>query len=139
MKMPHHASPALRWGGAAFLLYGGLSVALGERLPFSRYAMYADIDRSQGAIPVFLVDNQPVDYRDYTGFYGFEPSALLPKGISCSMEYLVHDAAAALRQHAGETPGPVPLVFGYRILALEAERGLQESLRVVQQGSAWPR
>jgi hypothetical protein len=118
------------------------SLALGERFLFSRYAMYADLEgRSEGAVPVFLSGDRPVDPSSFDAFEGIDPEALLPKGIPCSTEYVV---AAAQRWIAGHpstgrsASSAVPFKVGYEVLRIEGG-ALHERLEIVAEGRAWPK
>jgi hypothetical protein len=125
----------------AFAIYLGGSLALGERFPFSRFSMYADVaGRAEGAVPVFLADGEPASPHAFTGFAGIDPDGLLPRDIPCSLEYVVADAARWIRTHPaseGRRGEGARFQVGYRILTIDARGGLSERLRIVAEGRAW--
>jgi hypothetical protein len=130
----------------AFVVYAAGSWILGEVYPFSRFDMYASsAGRSEGAVPVFLVEGREVDVTDYDLFSGIDPDALLPPDVPCSMEYVVRDAArwiASHRKSETQPEGPVTITIAYRILSIDETDGastLRERTRVVAEGRAWRR
>jgi hypothetical protein len=132
----------------AFLVYAAGSWILGEVYPFSRFDMYASsAGRSEGAVPVFLVDGKDIDITDYDLFTGIDPDlrTLLPPDVPCSMEYIVRDAARWIAEHRAaphQPDGPAKITIGYRILSIDDSAGastLRERMRIVAEGRAWPR
>jgi hypothetical protein len=102
---------------AAYVL-GGL--LLGERFPFSRFAMYAD--------------------RRFAGLAG--ASLRAPPGVVTAMDYVVHDWGDHFRAHdaaAGETPGEaaVDVAVAYDIVRVRDGSVVRERI-VVARGTAWP-
>lgn len=104
-------------------LYFVVSRVVGDRFPFSRYAMYASTAmRSEGGVPSFRADGRDARIDDYVDFVGIDPDAIYPAGIPCSLEWRVREWQRWLRSHQSDVPGaagPIAIEIGFRMLRVD--------------------
>ncbi len=120
----------------AAIAYVLISLAVGDRFPFSRYSMYADLTtREEGAVLYIRAAERFIAPDDLDAVHGIEVSALSPKGIPCSQEWLVHEAQRWLGNHRVDHPPEdgVPVEVGWRMLRVQ-EGAVHERLQPVARG-----
>jgi hypothetical protein len=127
----------------AFLVYGGISLGVGECFPFSQYRMYAVPDYDRGTALVFLEDGEVVpDIQRYAAFADIDPEALrYPPGQRGSQEYLLDAVRHRVRVRSPQAPpegAPVQLRIGYAV-ARSTEDGIEllEPFVLLAEGRAW--
>jgi hypothetical protein len=124
-------------GLIAALVYIAISLVVGDRFPFSRYAMYADLtSRREGAVLYIRADDRFVAPDDLDAVHGIDVAALNPRGVPCSQEWLVHEAQRWLSTHLVESAPErgVPVEIGWRMLRVE-DGTVHERLDPVTRGS----
>jgi hypothetical protein len=132
--------PIWIYAAAAAAAYFVVSLIIGDRFPFSRYAMYArERGRKTGAVPVFLADGKPV-WVDSLVRFRFDADKIHTRTVPCSLEWQVHEMRRWVASHqapedAGD--GPVRLQFGFRMLSIDDGGRITEKVRIVAEGSAW--
>jgi hypothetical protein len=133
--MPRRVSP---WAFGAFAIYLGGGLFFGERFPFSRFSMYADIAaRDRGAIPVFLADGVDTEPRTFRSFSGLDPARFrAPEGVVSTLDYVVNERAAWVAAHPADTPGPIRIEVGFDLVRLD-HGVIVHDVRVVEDGTAW--
>ena len=135
--------PLAWWGPIGALVYTVISLVVGDRFPFSRYAMYAQPQtRDHGAVPVFLADGAQADAATFHRFSGIDASQLWDEALACSLEWQVHELTRWHGDHAadeGDEAGPIAVQAGYRILRLGEDGRLTETLDIRVEGRAWRR
>ncbi len=104
---------------SAALVYTAISWVVGDRFPFSRYAMYADLEgRREGAILVVRADGREVAFQQVEAWHGIAPAAIEPFSVPCSLHWVVFEA----QRWIGDRTAPnadglnTALEVGYRIL-----------------------
>ncbi|MDP2307392.1 MAG: hypothetical protein Q8P18_15305 [Pseudomonadota bacterium] len=115
----------------AALVYGLVSWRVGERFPFSRYAMYADLeDRREGAVLVVHADGREVEFQDVTAWYGITPEAIEPFSVPCSLHWVVFEAQRWIRDRTAASPDglTVRVEVGYRIFRVTPEGDVVERI-----------
>lgn len=113
----------------AGLAYAGLSWALADVFPFSRYSMYAKLrDRHEGAVLVVLADGREVEATDVVAWHGVDPAAIEPFTVPCSLHWVVFEAQRWIGTRTAASPDglEVSLVVGYRILRVAPDGALVE-------------
>ncbi len=135
--------PLTWWAPLGFAVYAAISLRVGNLFPFSKYSMYASSpNRRRGAVPVLLLDGEPVHWTRYERISGLRSQDMYPPGLPCSLEWMVLEAKRWVDDHTaepGDAPGPVHLTWGFRILTLGDDHELSESLQVIGTAQAWPR
>jgi hypothetical protein len=124
-------------GLVAALVYMAISLAVGDRFPFSRYAMYADLTtRREGAVLYIRANDRFVVPDDLDVVHGIDVPALNPRRVPCSQEWLVYEAQRWLETHlVEEAPDPgVPVEIGWRMLRVE-DGVVHERLEPVTRGT----
>ena len=105
------------------LVYGAVSLWVGDRFPFSRYSMYARLrGRTEGAVLVVRADGVEVDFDRVVAWRGIDPATMDPHGVPCSLHWVALEAQRWVGQHTvGEEGGelPVEIEVGWRILSVE--------------------
>ncbi|MDP2314654.1 MAG: hypothetical protein Q8P41_17250 [Pseudomonadota bacterium] len=127
------------WALGAFALYVSGGLLLGERFPFSRFTMYADIaPRDRGAVPFFLANGKAAEPHDFRGFHGLSAGGFsAPEGVVGTLGYIVAERAAWVVAHPAGSAGPVDITVGYDLVRVEDGRVLHD-LRITAEGTAWP-
>lgn len=124
-------------------VYFVVSRVVGDRFPFSRYAMYASTAmRLEGGVPLFRADGRDARIDDFVDFVGIDPAAIYPAGIPCSLEWRVREWQRWLSAHRSDVAGvegPIRIQIGFRMLRVDEAGKLHQSIRFTQAGSAWPR
>lgn len=111
---------------ASALVYGGISWVVGDRFPFSRYAMYASLrGRTEGAVLVVRADGREVEFSEITAWSGVDPAAIEPYTVPCSTQWVVIEAQRWIATHTVVDPLPTVLEVGYRIVRVTRE-GFEE-------------
>jgi hypothetical protein len=127
--------PALIAACAA-VIYGGIAWIVGDRFPFSRYSMYADVGgRQEGAVLVVRVGGREVDFHEVVAWKGVDPARIEPFSVPCSLHWVVFEAQRWISEHAGEAT--MELEIGYRILRVEPDGTFSE--RFVERARGWGR
>lgn len=102
--------------GAA-LVYGVISWRVGDLFPFSRYAMYADLNgRAEGAVLVVRAGGREVDFHEVVAWHGIDPALIEPFTVPCSLHWVVFEAQRWIGARTTAAPLDVPIEIGYRIL-----------------------
>ena len=99
--------------------YFAISWVVGDRFPFSRYAMYADLGgRREGAVLVVRAGGREVAFQDVVAWHGIDPESIDPFKVPCSLHWVVFEAQAWIRDHtvASAEGLAVPIEVGYRIV-----------------------
>ena len=113
----------------------------GSRFPFYKFELYAGIaNRSQAAVPLFLVDGEETEIWKYTRFSKIEPDAFLNDTIPTSVTWMVEEAAQWVRNHPAEQDGargPHRVEFGFRWLSVDARGEIVEEHKMLTEGFAW--
>lgn len=124
--------PALIAACAA-VIYGGIAWIVGDRFPFSRYSMYADLGgRREGAVLYVRLGGRDVEFHEVVAWQGVDPAAIEPFSVPCSLHWVVFEAQRWIAEHTGDAT--VPLEIGYRILRVEADGSFSERLEVRAHG-----
>ena len=128
----------------AAALYGLVSLVIGNRFPFSKHAMYATTAnrKGRGAVPLLWADHQVASIDRFDRIAGLDPDTLYPKGMPCSLEWQIHEAARWIRNHRAapdSPPGPVKVVWGFVVVHVQDDGTLTEEVVELQSGTAWPR
>lgn len=135
--------PLAWWAPLGFGVYAAVSLVVGSRFPFSKYAMYdTSPNRTRGAVPVVLADGEVASLAAFDRIDGFTSAEMYPPGIPCSLEWQVREAQRWVDEHplpAGEGPGPVRLAWGFRQLTLRPDHEVEERLEILCTGTAWTR
>ncbi len=133
---------SLLWASAAMCTYVLVSLAVGDRFPFSRYSMYASLKgRVQGAVLYVEADGVAVDIARLWRFSGVDPTRIDPRGHPCSQEWAVYEVRRWVAEHleAGlplpEEAGRVPVEIGFRLVSVEGFK-LHEDRVLLTRGSA---
>ncbi len=128
----------------AAALFAMANLAVGDTFPFSRYAMYADLEGyDSSALIVFRADGKPAQPEAFRRFSG-EPlfHVTSPQGVRCSMGWRVFESRRWMETHAadpGEEPGPVKFQVGYVMTKLTAEGPtVSDEFIPLADGHAWP-
>lgn len=124
-------------GLVAALIYIAISLAVGDRFPFSRYAMYADLTgRKEGAVLYVRAADRFVAPDDLDAVHGIDVAALNPRGVPCSQEWLVHEAKRWLEAHVSEAApeNAVTVEIGWRMLRVE-DGVVHERLQPITHGT----
>jgi hypothetical protein len=121
----------------AALVYIAISLVVGDRFPFSRYAMYADLTRRrEGAVLYIRADDRFIAPDDLDAVHGIDVAALNTRGVPCSQEWLVHEAKRWLSTHLVENAPEqaVPVEIGWRMLRVD-DGTVHERLEPVTHGT----
>jgi hypothetical protein len=121
----------------AAVVYGVVSLIVGDRFPFSRYSMYARLTtRAEGAVLYVRAGERFVAPDDLEVVHGLDIAAIDPKGRPCSQEWLVYEAQRWLKNHAVVAPPEdgIAVEVGYRMLRIDKD-GLHERLEPVTRGT----
>ncbi len=111
------------------LVYAGISWLVGDRFPFSRYAMYADLEgRREGAVLVVRAGGREVGFAEVIAWHGIDPAAIEPFSVPCSLHWVVFETQAWIRDHTAPSADglTVPLEVGYRILRVPEVGAMSE-------------
>jgi len=107
-----------RTAAIAFLAYFTTSWIIGEQWPFSRYAMYATVERDSFA-PVTRVDGKRVRLESLHRFTGCDNYIDVPPGIPSRTGWRSQEMHTWIANRRSDTPGPVafeivmsPVVIG---------------------------
>ncbi len=122
---------------AAMAVYIVISLLVGDRFPFSRYSMYANLtQREQGAVFFVRAGDRFVAADELDAVWGIDVPALDPKLVPCSQQWLVYEAQRWLESHLVEAPpeDSLPLEIGYRMLKVEPDGAVSMRLDVLTQG-----
>lgn len=122
----------------ALVLYVGISLAVGDRFPFSRYSMYARLThRREGAVLYVKAGERFVAPDELEAVFGLDVPALDPKRVPCSQEWLVYEAQRWLENHLVKTelPDGVPVEIGYRMLSVNEDGLVSMRLAPVTKGT----
>ncbi|MES2642969.1 MAG: hypothetical protein V4850_26025 [Myxococcota bacterium] len=120
----------------AAVVYGVISWCVGDRFPFSRYAMYADLEgRREGAVLVVHADGREVEFQDVAAWHGIAPEVIEPFTVPCSLHWVVFEAQKWIRDRTAASPEGlgVRIDVGYRIFRVTPEGDVVE--RIVPRGS----
>jgi hypothetical protein len=112
----------------ALAVYCLVSLQVGDRFPFSRYVMYAQLKgRTEGAVLGLRVAGKEVPATSLEGFVGLDPSRIDARGYPCSQEWAVHETRRWVEEHQGALPSAdsVPVEVGFRIVSVEQFRLLE--------------
>ena len=135
----------LRWmqeiayAGVALLAYVLISLVVGDRFPFSRYAMYAALkDREEGAVLYLRSGNRFLEPDEVRAVFGVEVDALDPKRVPCSQQWVVYEVQRLLRNRTVTEPpsNGADLEVGYRMLRVDEHGDVHETLRPITSGTA---
>lgn len=103
-------------GFSAWFAVAGL---IGERWPSSRFPMYAEM-APDGAIPVLLVDGEPVPPEALVDFHGCPPDRVrIPKGTPTRMGWRQDEIQRWVASHTADAPGDVTVRFGHVTLVAD--------------------
>jgi len=122
---------------AAMLVYMAISLLVGDRFPFSKYSMYADLrTRDEGAVLYVRWGERFVDPDQLEAVHGLDVAALDPKQRPCSQQWLVYEAQRWLADHtlASAPDDGEPVEVGFRLLRIEPDGSLHERLEPVTRG-----
>lgn len=125
----------------AMLLYMAISLRVGDRFPFSKYSMYADLrTRDEGAVLYVRLGERFVDPDQLEAVHGLDVEALDPKKRPCSQQWLVYEAQRWLRDHtvASVPDGGELVEVGWRLLRIEPDGSLSERLEPMTRGTGRP-
>ncbi len=129
---------------AAATVFALANATVGEHFPFSRYAMYADLDGyDEAAVIVFRADGQPAEPESFERFSGDALFNLTsPQGVRCSMGWRVFESRRWMETHAaptGDPPGPVRFEAGYVMARMSADGPhVSDEFVPLAEGHAWP-
>lgn len=129
MDLPLLAPPFIAI--CAALIYGGISWKVGDRFPFSRYAMYADLEgRREGAVLVVHADGREVEFQDVAVWHGITPEVIEPFSVPCSLHWVVFEAQKWIRDHTAASPEglTVRIEVGYRIFRVLPDGDVTERI-----------
>ena len=115
---------------------------IGEHFPFSKFNLYSDTSqRTNSAVPVFLADGEPANIWEFDRFSGFSADEFLPQDMPTGLTWMAHEAARWVREHPNEESelGPVKADYGFRVFAVGEDGCIEEEIKVLQSGSAWPK
>lgn len=113
----------------AFLVYGVVSLVVGERFVFSRYSMYARLSgRTVGAIPYIRAGTRWIDADQIDAVFGLDFSALDATGVPCSELWAVAEAERWLRSREVNAPEEtfVPIDVGFRFIEITKDGVVDE-------------
>lgn len=122
----------------AAVVYIVVSLLVGDRFPFSRYCMYADLGtRTEGAVLYLKAAGRFVAPDELGAVHGLDVEALDPRSRPCSQQWLVYEAQRWLRDHSveGELEGGVDVEAGYRMLSVDSDGLVEERLEPVTRGT----
>jgi len=129
---------AILIAGIAAIVYMVISLAVGDRFPFSRYSMYANLTtRKEGAVLYIKAGDAFVAPDDLEAVHGLDVPAMNPRKVPCSQQWLVYEAQRWLDDHRAEAPpdNAVAVEIGYRMLRVEDDGSLSERLDPVTRGT----
>jgi hypothetical protein len=85
--------------------YGTVAWVVGDRFPFSRYSMYADLrGRDRGSVPFVRFEGRDVAVETLDRFSGVTGAAFDLTGVPCSQEWIVWENRRWIDAHQGD-PG----------------------------------
>ena len=122
---------------AACTAYIVISLVVGDRYPFSRYSMYAQLTtRKEGAVLYVKVGEDFVPSYFVEEVSGLDLAVIEPRKVPCSQEWLVYEAQRWLRNHTVETPseGALPIEVGWRMLRVDEAGELHQRLVPITRG-----
>jgi len=130
------------WGFGATIVYVILSWILGERLPFSRYAMYSGAaQRTEGAVPIFLVDGKPANVLDYDHFTGLDVRQINSDGWPCFTLREVHETHRWIADNTVEDAldQGKPAAWGYALYSVDEDGQISHRQQLLTEGTACSR
>ena len=95
---------------------------VGEVWPFSRFPMYAHIPK-KAAVPVLKANGTDHFPEQFVGFYGCEaPQIRIPQAVPSRVGWRQNEIGHWVSRNSSETPGDVPVEFGYQMVVLDDGR-----------------
>ena len=131
------------WGIGATAVYVVLSLILGDRLPFSRYEMYSGAAlRTEGAVPVFLVDGQPAKVLEYDRFHDLDVGSINSNNWPCFVLREVHETHRWVHDNTAGTDTPKgahTVAWGYALYSVDEAGVISHRQELLTKGTAWSR
>lgn len=114
----------------------------GAHFPFYKFKLYAGAgDRTKGAVPVFFCEGKEADIWKYEHFSQIDPEQFLAHRMPTSVTWMVEEAAQWVRdnQLQNREQGPLNVSFGFRVLSVNDDGSINETIHILERGFAWKR
>lgn len=114
----------------------------GGHFPFYNFKLYAGAgQRDKAAVPVFFCEEKEANIWEYVHFQGIDPEQFLAHRMPTSVTWMVEEAAQWVRdnQLQDKEKGPLAVSFGFRVLSINEDGSINETIKILERGWAWKR
>jgi hypothetical protein len=114
----------------------------GGKFPFYNFKLYAEAgNRDKAAVPVFFCEEKEANIWDYEHFLGIDPEQFLAHHMPTSVTWMVEEAAQWVRDHQlkDQEQGSFAVSFGFRVLSINDDGSINETIKILERGWAWKR